>query len=202
MTLETFIAHFQKTLPEASEETIQTLAQQALDEATREADRRATEASKSAVANYEKKYRLKDGVPTPGQAVRPSGYDDDPNADDTPAWARQLIEQNASLRSEIDALKRGKITDSRKATFEGLLTGLPESLRSAYLRTPYADLSDEDFAALTASVGKEVEGIVQETKTRGLVHNPRSPQPAPTDSTASKEEVEALLAASPNFGRL
>lgn len=197
MNLETFTARFRELLPEATEETLQSLAHQALDEAAREADRRATEATKSAILNYEKKYRLKDGQP----AETPPAPTPTPG-DEAPAWARQLIEQNGSLRAELDALKRDRQVSDRKATFEGLLTELPESLRAAYLRTPYADLSDEDFATLTDTVGKEVEGIVQGSKTRSLGHTPRQPQPAPADSTASKEEVEALLAASPSFGRL
>lgn len=196
MNLDNLKALIQEQLPDAPEELLRTLAEKLSVEAGKEADRRATEASRTAVANYEKKHHLKDGRPeeAPTDAPAPSG-------DEAPAWARALIEANQDMRSELDGIKRERNASTRRNAFEGLLEGLPESLRSAYLRTPYADLSDEDFDKLTASVGEEVQGILADQKTRGIVTAPRTPSSTPPDSTASKEEVDAVMAGAKDFGK-
>ena len=193
MNLDTFIEIFKDMLPEASDETIKALAQKALEEATREGDRRATDATKTSIANYEKKHNLKEGKPVGNE---------ESNDDEIPTWAKTLIESNNHLRADLESVKKEKTAENRRTTFEGLIGELPENLKVVYMRTPYADLSDEDFAKLTATIGEEVKGFVSENKTRSITSTPRQPQPIQPDSTASKEEVEAIFSAAPNFGKL
>ena len=193
MNLDTFIEIFKDMLPEASDETIKALAQKALEEATREGDRRATDATKTSIANYEKKHNLKEGKPVGNE---------ESNDDEIPTWAKTLIESNNHLRADLESVKKEKTAETRRTTFEGLIGELPENLKVVYMRTPYADLSDEDFAKLTATIGEEVKGFVSENKTRSITSTPRQPQPIQPDSTASKEEVEAIFSAAPNFGKL
>jgi hypothetical protein len=53
-----------------------------------EADRRATEATQTAVSNYEKKHSLKEGKPVePGGQVQTEPVKTAGDGDDTPAWA-------------------------------------------------------------------------------------------------------------------
>lgn len=193
MNLDTFIEIFKGQLPEASDDTIKALAQKALEEATREGDRRATEATKTSIANYEKKHNLKEGKPVENE---------EHSDDEMPAWAKTIVEANTHLRAELDSVKKERTAETRRTTFEGLIGGLPENLKAVYMRTPYADLSDEDFARLTATIGEEVKGFVSENKTRSITSTPRQPQPKQPDSTASKEEVEAIFSVAPNFGKL
>ncbi len=192
MNLDTFIEIFKGQLPEASDDTIKALAQKALEEATREGDRRATEATKTSIANYEKKHNLKEGKPV----------DNEESNDDMPTWAKAIVEANTLLRAELDNAKKERTAENRRTTFEGLIGELPENLKAVYMRTPYADLSDEDFARLTATIGEEVKGFVSENKTRSITSTPRQPQPIQPDSTASKEEVEAIFSVAPSFGKL
>lgn len=193
MNLDTFIEIFKDMLPEASDETIKALAQKALEEATREGDRRATDATKTSIANYEKKHNLKEGKPVGNE---------ESNDDEIPTWAKTLIESNNHLRADLESVKKEKTAETRRTTFEGLIGELPENLKVVYMRTPYAELSDEDFAKLTATIGEEVKGFVSENKTRSITSTPRQPQPIQPDSTASKEEVEAIFSTAPNFGKL
>ena len=193
MNLDTFIELFKGQLPEASDDTIKALAQKALEEATREGDRRATDATKTSIANYEKKHNLKEGKPVGNE---------ESNDDEIPTWAKTLIESNNHLRADLESVKKEKTAETRRTTFEGLIGELPENLKVVYMRTPYAELSDEDFAKLTATIGEEVKGFVSENKTRSITSTPRQPQPIQPDSTASKEEVEAIFSAAPNFGKL
>lgn len=193
MNLDTFIEIFKGQLPEASDDTIKALAQKALEEATREGDRRATEATKTSIANYEKKHNLKEGKPVENE---------EHSDDEMPAWAKTIVEANTLLRAELDGVKKERTAETRRTTFEGLIGSLPENLKAVYMRTPYADLSDEDFASLTATIGEEVKGFVSENKTRSITSTPRQPQPIQPDSTASKEEVEAIFTVAPSFGKL
>lgn len=193
MNLDTFIEIFKGQLPEASDDTIKALAQKALEEATREGDRRATEATKTSIANYEKKHNLKEGKPVDNEESKD---------DDMPAWAKTIVESNNLLRAELDNVKKERTAENRRTTFEGLIGGLPENLKAVYMRTPYADLSDEDFAKLTATIGEEVKGLISENKTRSITSTPRQPQPIQPESTASKEEVEAIVRVAPTLGKL
>lgn len=67
---------------------------------------RVTEASKNAVANYEQKYNLKEGVKVTALQQQPNL----PN--DAPDWAKQLIQQNATLQDELKQIKQKGVADS------------------------------------------------------------------------------------------
>jgi hypothetical protein len=60
-----------------------------------ESDRRATEASQTAVTNYERRHSLKEGKPVTGGGQGNENEPDkkeDGNNNDTPAWAKAIIE--------------------------------------------------------------------------------------------------------------
>lgn len=203
MDLQKIIELLKAQMPNASEDEVKAAAEKMLDEAKREADRRATEATKTAVENYEKKHNLKDGKPsnseTPSSpAVEPS------KSEEAPAWAKALIESNQALQAKVDALEKGKVTDGRKAVFEQMVSRLPDSLRVAYSRTSYQDLSDEAFEKLKGEIVKEIDDIVKDHKAKGATFSPRaSDNGGGADSKeASKEDVDAVIKASPSFGKM
>ena len=203
MDLQKIIELLKAQMPNATDDEVKAAAEKMLDEAKREADRRATEATKTAVENYEKKHNLKDGKPSSSEpssspAVEPS------KAEEAPAWAKALIESNQALQAKVDALEKGKVTDGRKAAFDQMVSKLPDSLRVAYSRTSYQDLSDEEFNKLKGEIEKEIDDIVKDQKTKGATFSPRASDSGKTSDSdeASKEDVEAVIKASPSFGKL
>lgn len=203
MDLQKIIELLKAQMPNATDDEVKAAAEKMLDEAKREADRRATEATKTAVENYEKKHNLKDGKPSSSEpisspAVEPS------KAEEAPAWAKALIESNQALQAKVDALEKGKVTDGRKAVFDQMVAKLPDNLRVAYSRTSYKDLSDEEFNKLKGEIEKEIDDIVKDQKTKGATFSPRASDSGKTSDSdeASKEDVEAVIKASPSFGKL
>nr|WP_288210509.1 hypothetical protein [uncultured Dysgonomonas sp.] len=108
-------------------------------------DSRAGDASKTAVVNYEKKHNLKEGKvieaePTPTPQPEPS------KPDDTPAWAKALIEQNKSLTEKIASIENKSTLEQRTAAIQAKAKeyGIPESQAKRYSIPEDADL-DEYF---------------------------------------------------------
>lgn len=90
-------------------------------------DFRAGDASKTAVANYEKRHNLKDGKPIETTTTTTTTTED--KKDDVPAWAQALIDSNKSLLTEVSTLKQEKAQASRQ---EQILSkakeyGIPEN---------------------------------------------------------------------------
>ena len=192
MDLQKIIELLKALMPNASEEEVKAAAEKMLDEAKREA-----------VENYEKKHNLKDGKPSSSET--PSSPAVDPSkAEEAPAWAKALIESNQALQAKVDALEKGKVTDGRKAVFDQMVAKLPDSLRVAYSRTSYQDLSDEAFEKLKGEIEKEIDDIVKDHKAKGATFSPRaSDNGGGADSKeASKEDVDAVIKASPSFGKM
>lgn len=109
-------------------------------------DFRAGDASFKAVTNYEKKHNLKDGksIETPEPAPTPQPEPSKP--DDTPAWAKALIEQNKSLTEKIASIESKSTLEQRTATIQAKAKeyGIPESQVKRYSIPEDADL-DEYF---------------------------------------------------------
>lgn len=135
-------------------------------------DSRATEASQTAVKNYESKYSLKNGI-----SVNTGGTTEgeaDPaqvqqGAETIPAWAQSLIDSNKRLNEELANMKRGKITETRQAQLAEITSHLPENLRKAYARTPVDKLTDEEFETLKSDITTEVGGLQTELAAKGAV---------------------------------
>lgn len=92
-----------------------------------EADRRATEASQTAVSNYEKKHGLKDGKP---QNIPPVPAPPTPPVpDDTPAWAKALIQQNQEFAKRLETVEVQKRAEQVSSLAKAKLKekGIPES---------------------------------------------------------------------------
>lgn len=158
--------------------------QQVIDSYT---DSRVTEATASAVTNYEKKHNLKDGKPVEvqKQEVIQSVTEKKGGEDDTPAWAKALIEQNKTLNDRIAKMETDRTTTSRKQQLTEITSKLPEAVKKAYDRIQLDRYSDEEFTALVAEVSTEVEGIMKDAKTKGAVVG----KPSFTGSNRKEDEL-------------
>ena len=113
-----------------------------------------------------KKRQQKEEEPTPP----PQGAEQKPEPqqnEQPPEWAKALISTVSTLTNEINAIKGEKISNSRKGVLDELIKDLPDSLKKAYSRTNFADLSDEDFTALTSDIKKEVEEVNKQIGLKG-----------------------------------
>lgn len=66
---------------------------------------RAGDASAKSVTNYEKKHNLKDGKVIETTEPTPTPQSEPAKPDDTPAWAKALIDQNKTLTEKITSIE-------------------------------------------------------------------------------------------------
>ena len=163
-------------------------------------DSRATEASNTARENavkdyeklyglkdYEKLYGLKDGVKTKtsdANAGRDANDPDNGGNDDTPSWAKTLIER-------IDRIEKNKTSETRKQQLNTVIGKLPEAMQKAYARIPVDTYSAEEFSTMLGEITTEVEGFTNDKAAKGAVFG------KPTASTGGQtaELTEAQKAA-------
>lgn len=162
-------------------------------------DSRATEAQQTAVRNYESKYGLKDGakVETGGGSPQEQQQPTQPQTggqEETPQWAKAIIDSNKALRDELNAIKGERLTADRRQKLAAITDKLPESLRKAYDRTPVEGMTDDDFNALLTEVGTEVDGIVRDSSARGAVFGKPSAVNgrAAQESELTKEQLDTI----------
>lgn len=164
-------------------------------------DSRATQATQTAVHNYETKYGLKDGVKvTPPETqppvvppVTPPVTPPAGGAETVPAWAQALIDSNNSLKNELAQMKTARTTETRKQQISTLIEKLPESLRKAYSRTPVDGLTDEQFAALVGEITTEVGDIQSSIQQKGAVFGkPAAQNGGNQGAELTKEQVAAI----------
>lgn len=132
-------------------------------------DSRATEATTTAVANYETKHGLKDGKPTTeptpnhtsggGQGSQPAPKE---QTDEVPAWAKALTER-------LDKMEGQRTSTERRSQLAEIYTKLPEPLRKPYERLSLDALSAEDFATLKGEITSEVDALAQTLSSKGAV---------------------------------
>ena len=135
-----------------------------------EGDRRATDAQKTAVANYERKHGLKDGKTIePSDPNEPTEPRDNKDPEDMPQWAKAIVETNAKLQQQLATMSSERITNDRKQQLSAVVEQLPEHLQKPYARMKLDGLSDEEFKTTLEDVKTEVGGIVDNLKQSGLV---------------------------------
>ena len=116
-------------------------------------DSRATEASKTAIKNYEAQLKKKYDTKKDDEGAKPN--------DDVPEWAKGFIEANKKLTEEIAALKGEKLANSRKTALDGVIEKLPAEFKTRYERD-FSRLNfkdDDDFNAWLEEIKKDVEGV-------------------------------------------
>ena len=133
-------------------------------------DSRATEATQTAVANYEAKHGLKDG-----KVVKAGDGDNgktNPNGDGDekiPAWAQTLLADNKEMKATIKAMQGEKVTASRREQLSRIISALPPAVKKAHERTPVDSISDEEFETLKSEITTEAAEIAKETASKGVV---------------------------------
>ena len=164
-------------------------------------DSRATQATQTAVHNYETKYCRKDGVKvTPPETqppvvppVTPPVTPPAGGAETVPAWAQALIDSNNSLKNELAQMKTARTTETRKQQISTLIEKLPENLRKAYSRTPVDGLTDEQFTALVGEITTEVGDIQSSIQQKGAVFGkPAAQNGGNQGAELTKEQVAAI----------
>lgn len=160
-------------------------------------DSRATEASTTAVTNYEAKYGLREGKPTTQPAPTGEGNDNASKGQadgDVPAWASALIEQVAQLKDRQNKQDVERTTTGRRQALEAIYGHLPEPLRKGYERIPLDTLSDEEFTKLSADVTAEVGEIGLALAAKGAVFSTPSAHHggAAAQKELTKEQIEAI----------
>ena len=155
-------------------------------------DQRATDAQKTAVANYERKHGLKDGKAVDGG--KPDEEPEQKPADDTPEWAKALIEANKSLKERLDAMDGEKRSQSRRSVIDGILEPLTEVQRKPYKHMRLEDMSEDDFSALQETIKGEVDELVNEQNARSTVFSrPAQVGKQQNGQRATDAEVDAVL---------
>lgn len=139
-------------------------------------DSRAGDASKTAVTNYEKKYNLKEGKVIETQEQNQSQQQEQgKETDDTPSWAKALIEQNKSLTEKIALIENKSSLEQRAAAILSKATeyGIPESQAKRYSIPEDADLDEyfkdakQDLSNLGFKDAKAPESPEAEIKKEG-----------------------------------
>lgn len=143
-----------------------------------EGDRRADEAQKTAVTNYEKKYKLKDGKPTdePAPKTTPSPTNQPTGEEDSEVMKmlKEIKADNEQLRNELNGFKSEKLGNQRKQQFEALFERASDKLKERYMRN-YDRLSfkdDEDFNGWLDSQKPFIEDDIKTEKAAGATNTP------------------------------
>lgn len=122
--------------------------------------------------------------PQPQQAEATSKPASDSDSD--------LKAQLTALQARLDAIESQRTTERRTAEVERIIAPLSDTLKAVYRRTPFATLTDEEFATLRETISKEVTELATADKARGAVFN-RPTASKPTDGKASDKETEEVL---------
>jgi hypothetical protein len=141
-----------------------------------ESDRRATEATQTAVINYEKKHSIKEGKPVTGGG---QGTQTEPSGPTASEQGGELATQIAAaiktavtpLMQEIETLKSGKEADTRKQQLNAVLEGVSDKFRGRieknFDRLNFKD--EEDFNTWISEIKTEADEDSAETTAQGAV---------------------------------
>lgn len=148
-------------------------------------DSKATEASQTAIANYERKHGLKDG-----KQEKSEGGSEDPKEakGDT---AAEIAAALKSFRAELDGFKQTRVDEAHASRYAELISSLPDRYKAAYSRTNTKGLSEEEFTELIGSITPEVEAIKAEANSKGVVlGRPMNHEQPNTQAQAQASEAE------------
>lgn len=115
---------------------------------------------------------------------------------DTPEWAKGLIEANKTMLAEINNLKAGKTTETRKQQLETALAGSNDAFKNttlkAFGRMQFA--TDEEFSTYLDEVKTDSETFTQGLADTSLSQNGTPRQPAGgTTAKPTQTQIDATL---------
>lgn len=158
-------------------------------------DKRATDASKTAVANYERKHGLKDGQKVSGG--EPPIEPNQPKQDDMPAWAQALVDSNKKLADRLAAIDGERTATTRRGKLNEALKDLPDVLRKGYNRIDVTNMSDEEFSKMLEELPNEVAEAQKEMGAKqavfGRPSNPSKKSAPNNTDEASDAEVKEVM---------
>lgn len=141
-----------------------------------EGDRRANEAQATAITNYEKKHKLKDGKSI--QQPEPPKSTNEPPAgganDEVKEILARMEQENKAMREQLNGILTEKQGNQRKAKFEALFEGASDKLKERYLRN-YDRLSfkdDDDFNGWLDTQKPFIESDIKDEKASGTTTTP------------------------------
>jgi len=118
-------------------------------------------------------------------------------ADETPAWAKSIIDQNKELAAKLAAIEGDKVANTRKQQLTVAMEKAPAKLRERYEK----DLSrmnfesDEAYAEWLTEVKTDTEAFVAEATQRGAVFGRPMGTGGGTTPEKPTPEVEARIKA-------
>lgn len=163
-------------------------------------DARATDATKTAVLNYEKKHGLKDGKPAEIKQVETDPKQAEPPAitEDTPAYVKAMVASINKLAETVATMQGAELTKNRKQKLDEIIAPLPGLQRKGYERINLKELKDDEFDNMLTEIKDEVSEITKAQGVKGAVFG----KPTVVGSTiqsntpaqeVSKEEVDAVM---------
>lgn len=132
----------------------------------KDVDKEVSESTKTFETTLKKKYDLTEKK----EPVDPSKKDPNPD-DQTPAWAKGLIESNQKMTERLNNIEGEKITTSRLQQLEGKFAGVPESYKAQRIADAKLFIQSMDETAFTEYLTKTDADIVafnQELADKGL----------------------------------
>lgn len=155
------------------------------------ADSRATEASASAVANYESKHGLKDGK----IATAPAGDKDPIEKDAKPAWAIEQEKLITDLQGQLAAKNANEIAGARLAKVNAAIAAAPlayqNTVREAFKVANYSD--DAAFDAHLQVITTDATSLATTVNQQGAAFGgPLKSNPAPNTDTVPAN-IQALF---------
>jgi len=107
--------------------------------------------------------------PNPPTQPVPSTPPSPPKGDDVPSWAQAILDSNKKLEGELEALKTGKIIETKKQTASELfaksevLKRIPEGIRQNWInRLPVSpETSQEEMDLAVKALEEEYSTLVQ-----------------------------------------
>ena len=129
----------------------------------------------------------------PQSKPQPTANSQQPKANEQPtANSQELIAKVTALQARLDATESQRTTETRTAEVERIIAPLSDTLKAVYRRTPFATLTDKEYAQLTETIKKEVTELATADKARGAVFS-RPTASKPTDGKASDKETAEVI---------
>lgn len=115
----------------------------------------------------EAKYKEPNPPTPPAPPIPPNP--EPPKGDDMPAWAKAILDSNKKLEGELEAIKTGKIIETKKQTASELfaksevLNRIPEGIRQNWInRLPVSpETSQEEMDLAVKALEEEYSTLVQ-----------------------------------------
>ena len=146
-------------------------------------DARATDATRTAVMNYEKKYGLKEGKPispaeppktTPPAEPPKTTPPAEPQPSDEPEYIKAMRKQMEEMQKRLDEADKAKIAKSRKDKLNAYLKDAPDAVKTMY-STSFDAMQfqdDEAFNTWLEESKQNIETLIASLKAKGAVTTP------------------------------